>query len=391
MEQSNSNQDDSLKEVLKSIQARLEAIENKDLNNSKRPAEEHSEPTVPKVQKLDNINSDSYYEDEFKFCNNSEYAESNFDLNDNKHAVLNDNRDVNTPSTSYSLDGSNNAGISVTVFDITDNITPIMPRPTMEVPDYINAVIKNFKTSVGILGPNFIETEIPANSVAWLKGLPAVQSFIKSQPTKRQPFSSLVVPVVNDKEFLVVWNLIYKNLDFSKVTDNAFRPLKPFSGLIAPLSKIRDALRQNLQTILILNLFVQYCDNESKSLTERYIYDCTFLQFNTLLDALFHAIISAKKSLTPFHLRNLNCMNNFPEPDDIWKLSNNDIITIRRLNASKTSHFKSNFSGNKPFRGSFRSISRGFNFRGRFKTRPFNKPSSSFRSNKDNTSKRSDK
>ena len=380
MEQSNSSEEDlSIPKLLMAIQksvatvnSRLDALEN-DKHKSKRPAEDLSDSVPPKIQKLDN---DSYYEEEFKFNNN------------NNEFVDNDLNSASTSASTSNLD----AGISISILDVTNNITPVMPRPSMEVPDYINAIIQNFKTSVGVLGPNFIETEIPPSSVAWLKGLSSVQSFINKQPTKRNQFSSIVVPVVNDKDFQIVWNLIYKNLDFSKVTDNAFRPLKPFPGLLTPLTRIREALRQNLQSILIMHLFIQYCDNEAKPLVERFVYDCSYLQFNNLLDALFHSIISAKKTLTPSHLRNLNCLNNFPEPENIWNLSNNDIITIRRLNTSKNSHFRNNFNSSKPFRGSFRSNSRGFNFRGRARNRGSIRFSSNFKQfNNNNTNKKSEK
>ena len=89
-----------------------------------------------------------------------------------------------------------------------------------------------------------------------------------------------------------------------------------------------------------------YCDNKTKLLVERFIYDCSYLQFNIL----FHSIVSAKKTLTPSHLRNLNCLDNFSEPENIWDLSNNDIITIRRLNTSKNSHFRNNPNRSKLFR-----------------------------------------
>ena len=366
-----------IKDSCKNVSSRLDALEDSQ-NNFKRPASDNDDPIPQKSQKLD---TECFYEEEFKFANNPISVDNELGLGQPSNIS-----ESNSPSTS----NSNNAGISVSIIDITNNVTPIMPRPTMEVPEYIDAIIQNFKTSVGILGPNFIETEIPSSTVAWLKGLSSVQSFINKQPTKRQSFSSIVVPVVNDKEFQVVWNLIYKNLDFSKVTDNAFKPLKPFPGLLAPLSRIREALRQNLQSILLMHLFIHFFEDATKPFVERFVYDCSYLQFNNLLDALFHTIITAKKTLTPYNLRNLNCMNNFPDPDDIWSLSSNDIITIRRLTSSKNSHFKSN-NNNKPFRGSFRSSSRGFNFRGRFKHRTPNKFSSSFKQANNNSNRKSDK
>ena len=77
-----------------------------------------------------------------------------------------------------------------------------------------------------------------------------------------------------------------------------------------------------------MHLFIDSCNSDTKALVERFINYYSYLQFNNLLEALYYTIISINKSITPIHLRYLPCIDNFPEPDNIWNFSSNDVVTI---------------------------------------------------------------